>query len=169
MFNIQAFNKAKKVLFIDYAGYYYREVANSKSRLTIENDYFSKALEKYYFDYKNEYNLSIPVVELEKLKAIRFIQRVFYLVYKCSVTKVSFKTKFSYIKRMAFHPKVYELAKKYSREIIAEKGIYEKIALKIIIKKSSILLFFLVLSINVGYHPVISETIRKLNKLAKNK
>ena len=49
MFNIQAFNKAQKVLFIDYAGYYYREVANSKSRLTIENDYFSKALEKYSF------------------------------------------------------------------------------------------------------------------------
>jgi glycosyltransferase involved in cell wall biosynthesis len=83
MFNIQAFNKAQKVLFIDYAGYYYREVANSKSRLTIENDYFSKALEKYHFDYKNEYKLTISDIEIEKLKAIRFIQRVFYLVYKC--------------------------------------------------------------------------------------
>lgn len=169
MFNIQAFNKAHKVLFIDYAGYYYREVANSKSRLTIENDYFSKALDKYHFDYKKEYNLTIPDLEIERLKAIRFIQRVFYLIYKCSVTKVSFRTKFNYIKRMVFHPEVYELAKKYKSKVIADKGIYGKIVLKTIIKKSSVLLFFLIFSIKIGYHPAISETIRKLNKLTKNK
>jgi glycosyltransferase involved in cell wall biosynthesis len=169
MFNIQAFNMAQKVLFIDYAGYYYREVANSKSRLTIENDYFSKALEKYYFDYKKEYNLTIPDFEIEKFKSIRFIQRVFYLIYKCSVSKVSFKTNFNYIKKMAFHSKVYEIAKKYNQEAIVDKGIYEKIALKIIIKKSSFFLFLLIFSIKVGYQPAISETIRKLNKLSKNK
>ena len=169
MFNIQAFNKAEKVLFIDYAGYYYREVAYSKSRLIIENDYFAKALEKYNFDYKNEFTLTISDLEMERLKSIRFIQRVFYLIYKCSVSKVSFKTKFNYIKKMAFHPKVYEIAKKYNRELIADKGIYEKVALKVIIDQSLILLFFLTLSIKVGYHPAISETIRKLNKLAKNK
>lgn len=168
MFNIQAFNKAENVLFIDYAGYYYREVATSKSRLTIENDYFSKALEKYYFDYKKEYNLTLSDIEIEKLKAVRFIQRVFYLVYKCGVTKTSFKAKFNYVKRMVFHPDVYKTAKKYHQEVIADKGIYEKIVLKVIIKKSSILLFFLMLSIRVGYHPMISETIRKLNKLTKN-
>ncbi|MCD0464370.1 glycosyltransferase [Flavobacterium sp. ENC] len=168
MFNIQAFHKAENVLFMDYAGYYYREVATSKSRLTIENDYFSKALEKYYFDYKKEYNLTLSDIEIEELKAVRFIQRVFYLVYKCGVTKTSFKAKFKYVKRMVFHPDVYETAKKYHQEVIADKGIYEKIVLKVIIKKSSMLLFFLMLSIRVGYHPMISETIRKLNKLTKN-
>lgn len=127
MFNLQAFNKAEKVLFTDYAGYYYREVANSKSRLTIENDYFSKALEKYNFDFKKEYDLSISSIELEKLKAIRFIQRIFYLVYKCSVSKIPFKIKWNYIKGMIFHEKVYELAKNYHEEVIEGKGIYEKI------------------------------------------
>ncbi|QSB27326.1 glycosyltransferase [Flavobacterium sp. CLA17] len=168
MFNIQAFNKAEKIVFIDYAGYYYREVATSKSRLTIENDYFSKALEKYYFDYKKEYNLTLPDSEIEELKAVRFIQRVFYLLYKCAVTKTSLKIKYNYIKRMVFHAKVYEIAKKYNQEVIADKGIYERIVLKVITKKSSILLFFLILTIQIGYHPVISETIRKLNKLTKN-
>lgn len=169
MFNIQAFNRAQKVLFIDFAGYYYREVANSKSRLTIENDYFSKALEKYYFDYKYECKLTISDFEIERLKSIRFIQRVFYLIYKCSVSKVSFNTKFNYIKKMSFHPKVYEIAKKFNQEVIADKGIYEKIALKIIIKKSSVFLFFLILGIKLCYHPALSETIRKLNKISKNK
>jgi len=169
MFNIKSFNKAEKVLFIDYAGYYYRDVANSKSRKTIENDYFSKALEKYYFDYKKEYDLSISDDELEKLKAIRFVQRVFYLVYKCSVLKIQFKTKWNYIKNMVFHEKVYELSKKYNEEILQDKGLYERIALKIIIKKASFLLVLLILSIQLGYHPRISETIRKINKLTKKR
>lgn len=168
MFNIQAFNKANKVLFVDYAGYYYREVITSKSRLTLENDYFSKALEKYYFDYKKEYNLLISADELEKLKAIRFIQRVSYLLYKCSVSKIPFKTKWSYIKKMVFHEKVYELSNKYYKEIISDKGLYEKLVLKIILNKSQISLLFLILSIKAGYHPRISETIRTINKLSKN-
>lgn len=167
MFNIQAFNKARKVLFIDYAGYFYREVATSKSRLTIENDYFSKALEKYYFDYKKEYNLSIPTIELETLKAIRFIHRVTYLVYKCSVSKIPFNTKWSYIKQMIFHEKVYELARKHYKEITADKGLYERTVLKIIINKSKLSLLFLILIIKVGYHPRISETLRTINKLSK--
>ncbi|WP_197913343.1 hypothetical protein, partial [Flavobacterium bizetiae] len=167
MFNLQAFNKAEKVLFTDYAGYYYREVANSKSRLTIENDYFSKALEKYNFDFKKEYDLSISSIELEKLKAIRFIQRIFYLVYKCSVSKIPFKIKWNYIKGMIFHEKVYELAKNYHEEVIEGKGIYEKILLKIILHKSTLSLLFLTLSIRFFYHPRISETIRNINKLSK--
>lgn len=167
MFNIQAFNKAKKVIFVEYAGYYYREVANSKSRLTLENDYFSKALEKYYFDYKKEYNLSISDIEFEKLKAIRFIQRVTYLVFKCSVSRIPFKIKWNYIKQMVFHEKVQELAKNYQTEILADKGLYEKIVLKIIQNKSQISLLLLIESIKVGYHPRISETIRTINKLSK--
>ena len=43
---------------------------------------------------------------------------------------------------MVFHPEVYELAKKYNQEVIADKGIYEKIVLKIIIKKSSLFTVF---------------------------
>jgi len=167
MFNIQAFNKAEKVLFTDYAGYYYREVANSKSRLTIENDYFSKALDKYNFDFKKQFDLSISSIEIEKLKAVRFIQRIFYLVYKCSVSRIPFKIKWNYIKNMIFHEKVYELAQKYHKEVIEDKGIYEKIVLKIILCKSGLSLFFLVLSIKVFYHPQISETIRSINKLSK--
>ncbi|MBZ4035788.1 glycosyltransferase [Flavobacterium sp. 17A] len=167
IFNIQAFNKAERVLFIDYAGYYYRDVADSKSRQILENDYFSKALEKYYFDYKTEYSLSILDAEFEKLKAIRFIQRIFYLVYKCSVLKVPFKEKRDYIKHMVFHEKVYELSKKYTEEILKDKGVYEKMVLKIIINKTPNLLVLLILSIQIGYHPRISETIRRINKLTK--
>ncbi|WP_343618378.1 glycosyltransferase [Flavobacterium sp.] len=169
MFNIQAFSKAQKVVFIDYAGYYYREVITSKSRLTIENDYFAKALEKLYFDYKKEYNLSISYSELERLKAIRFVQRVFYLLYKCSVDKISFRIKYDYIKKMVFHPITYKLAQKYHDEVIERKGIFGKIVLRIIRSKSKSLLFCFILIIKIIYHPVISEKLRKLNNLTHNK
>ncbi|MBP6181224.1 glycosyltransferase [Flavobacterium sp.] len=163
MFNIQAFNKASKVIFIDYSGYFYREVATSESRKTIENDYFEKALQKFHFDYKKEYNLSITYQELEKLKAIRFIQRVCYLVYKCAMVETSFDKKLDYIKNMVFHPTVFSLSNQYRNEILYNKGKYEFLVLKIIKNKSIVGLYLLVLSIKAFYHPKISETIRFLN------
>lgn len=163
MFNIQAFNKASKVIFIDYSGYFYREVATSESRKTIENDYFEKALQKFHFDYKKEYNLSITYQELEKLKAIRFIQRVCYLVYKCALAETSFDKKSDYIKNMVFHPTVFSLSNQYRNEILYNKGKYEFLVLNIIKNKSIVGLYLLVLSIKTFYHPKISETIRFLN------
>jgi len=163
MFNIQAFNKADKTIFIDYSGYYYREVATSKSRLTIENDYFTKALQKYHFDYKKEYNLSISYAEMEKLKAVRFIQRVCYLIYKCAVDKSSFKINYQYIHKMVINSEVYSLSNKYKNEILLNKGKYESVVLKIIKKKSSIGLYILVLAIRIFYRPKISEFIRYIN------
>lgn len=163
MFNIQAFNKAEKVVFIDYSGYYYREVATSESRRTIENDYFNKALQKYHFDYKKEYNLSISYAEMEKLKAIRFIQRVCYLTYKCAVDKSSFNKNYQYIQQMVFNHEVYSLSNRYRKEILSDKGKYEVIVLKIIKIKSSIALYVLVLAIRIFYRPKISEFIRFLN------
>ncbi|MFV8377598.1 glycosyltransferase [Flavobacterium sp. LB3R33] len=163
MFNIQAFNKASKVIFIDYSGYFYREVATGESKKTIENDYFDKALQKFHFDYKKEYDLSITYQELEKLKAIRFIQRVCYLVYKCATAETSFDKKLSYIKNMVFHPTVFSLSNQYRNEILNNRGKFEFLVLKIIKNKSIVSLYLLVLSIKTFYHPKISETIRFLN------
>lgn len=163
MFNIQAFNKAEKAVFIDYSGYYYREVFTSESRRTLENDYFAKALQKLQFDYKKEYNLLIDYKELEKLKSIRFIHRVFYLIYKCATDKTSFAQNINYIKNMVLHPKVFALSSQYKEEILHNKGRYEFLVLKIIKYKSVAALYLLVLAIKMTYYPKISEVIRNLN------
>jgi glycosyltransferase involved in cell wall biosynthesis len=169
MFNLQAFNCAINVMFIDYSGYFYREVATSESRRTIENNYFDKALQKFHFDYKQEYNLLIDYSELEKLKAIRFIQRVCYLVFKCATTETNFKNKFNYIKKMVFHPEVIDMSSRYKVEILLNKGIYETLVLKIINAQSIIGLYLLVVGIKFMYHPNLSEIIRKLNTFKLNK
>jgi len=52
MFVLNAYTKAEKVIFIDYFGYYYREVQGSASRDIVSKDYFKNALAIYYLDYK---------------------------------------------------------------------------------------------------------------------
>lgn len=170
MFNLQAFNLASKVRFIDYSGYYFRENTVSESRSFIENDYFEKALDKFYFDYIKEYNLQITYDEIEKLKAIRFVQRVFYLTFVCITYKrYSFKEKINYISKMLFYPIVFENAIKYHSEILQDKGIFEKLLYKIITNKSRKGLYLLVLLVKFVYSPKISEVIRFINNPKKAK
>lgn len=170
MFNLQAFNLASKVKFIDYSGYYFRENAVSESRSFIENDYFEKALDKFHFDYIKEYNLKITYDEIRKLKAIRFIQRVFYLTFVCITYKrYNFKEKANYISKMLFHPSVYENTIKYHSEILQDKGIFESLLCKIIIDKSKTELYLLVFLIKLVYKPKISEIIRFINNPKKVK
>jgi glycosyltransferase involved in cell wall biosynthesis len=170
MFNLQAFNFASKVKFIDYGGYYFRENAISESRNFIENDYFEKSLDKFHFDYIKEYNLKITYDIIGKLKAIRFIQRVFYLTFVCVTYKrYKFKVKTNYISKMLFHPTVYENAIKYHSAILQNKGIFESLLYKIIINKSKTGLYLLVFLVKLVYHPNISEIIRFINNPKKIK
>lgn len=170
MFNLQAFNLASKVKFIDYSGYYFRENAVSESRSFIENDYFEKAIDKFHFDYIKEYNLKISYNEIVKLKAIRFIQRVFYLTFVCVTYKrYKFKEKTNYISKMLFHPTVYENAINYHSEILQDKGIFESLLYKIIIYKSKTGLYILVFLVKLVYNPKISEIIRFINNPKKTK
>lgn len=163
MFNIQAFNASNKVKFIEYGGYYYREVATSESRKLIERDYFTKALEKHSFDYKKAYNLSISDEEMNKLKGIRFIQKICYYTYKAGIDNIKFNDKYLYVKNMLFHPVVYEVSLKYKPEILEDKGKLESLILNIIKNKSSIKLYFLLLLLRLLYHKRISELLRYFN------
>lgn len=163
MFNIQAFHHSKKVMFIEYGGYYYREVATSESRKLIEQDYFSKALEKYYFDYKKEFNLEISVSEMEKLKSIRLMHKVFFYTYKCGIDKIKLSDKYNYIKKMILHPTVHAISIEYKKDVLKDKGKFERLVLSIIKNKSAVQLYLLLFLLQTCYHPKISEIVRYFN------
>ncbi len=168
MFNLQAFNVASKVKFLDYSGYYFRENVISESRSFIENDCFEKALDKFHFDYIKEYNLKVTYEEMERLKAIRFIQNVFYFTFVCTTYKrYKFKEKTNYISKMLFHPVVYKNAIKHHSEILKSKGVFESILYKIIISKSKRVLYLLICIIQFVYNPKMSEFIRFVNNPKK--
>ena len=163
LFNIQAFNHSDRVMFIEYAGYYYREVATSVSRKLIEQDYFSQALEKYFFDYKKEFNLEISVPEMEKLKSIRLMHKVFFFTYRCGTDKIKLSDKYSYIKNMIFHPKVHAISIEYKDDVLEDKGKFEHLVLSIIKNKSAVKLYLLLFLLQTCYHPKISELVRYFN------
>lgn len=169
MFNLQAFNVAQRVSFTDYSGYFYKEVMSSESRQTIANDYFDKALQKFHFDYKKEYNLTISYAEMEKLKGVRFVHKICFYTYKCAIDKMPFKKKYPYVKNMVFHPEVLKVCEKYSKEIGEGKGLFEAAMLKIIKTKSTTGLYILFKLLQNFYHPSISELFRLINNPKINK
>jgi len=162
-FNLLAFNAVSNVLFIDYAGYFYREVFNGVSKNLFKVDYFEIARQKLHLDYKKRCNLSISDEELNKLKAIRFVQKVFYLIFKYATIEISLDEKLKKIKTITFDPEVINISRNYSGEISKNQGLFEALVLKIIKYKSEAGLYLLVLAVKFSYHSKISEIVRNLN------
>lgn len=168
-FNLLAFNTVSNVLFIDYAGYFYREVFNGVSKNLFKVDYFEIARQKLHLDYKKRCNLIIPDEELDRRKAIRFVQKVFYLVFKYATIEITFEKKLKKIKTIAFDPEVISVAMNYSKDILKNQGLFESLVLKIIKNKSVAGLYLLVLAVKLTYHPKISEIVRNVNNFKFNK
>ncbi|WP_291286376.1 glycosyltransferase [Flavobacterium sp.] len=169
LFNLLAFNAASNVLFIDYSGYFYREVFNGVSKNLFKVDYFEIARQKLHLNYKERCNLSLSEEEINRLKAVRFVQKVFYLIFKYAILNVSFKEKFEKIKSIAFDPEVINVSKKYSKDILKNQGVFESLVLKSIKNKSAAGLYLLVLAVKFVYHPKISEVVRSMNNLKISK
>ena len=165
MFNFAAFNKAQRVQFIDYSGYYYRNVSVNESRKFIERDYFARAAERYQFDYKTFFDLPIASKEAGRLKAIRFIHRVFYLIFSCALQKgTAANVRYAYIKNMMLSTNVQYVISHYSAPELEVEGRFQKLVFSILRKKSGAGLSILVKAIQFFYSPKLSEILRKLNK-----
>ncbi len=165
MFNLQAFNKASKIIFLDYSGYYYRDVIINESRKIIERDYFERAVERYHFDYKNVIGLDIEDEKLKLLKSLRLIHRVFYLIFRCSIEKkYDVRTLQIYIRKMVSHADVREIASKYSAEELEVNGHFQKLLFTIIKKQSLKKLSLVSKLVRLVYSPKLSEILRSLNK-----
>ncbi len=164
MFNIAAFNVCKKAIFIDYAGYHFREMSTSESRKFLQKDFFMLALEKYHFDYKTHFNLELSDSHHEKLKRARFINRVFYIVFICSISKnSSVLKKYRYLKKIILNKELIRIVDLNYFQIKTKAGIFEKIILIIIKYKMTKTLYFLICFISFVYKPVFSEFLRSIN------
>lgn len=164
IFNIKAFNVARRTLFIDYAGYYYCEVAESASRNFIKKDLYRQAVHKFNLEYKKELNLSLSSKEINRLKSVKLINRAVYLVFICSTIDVSFKEKNNYIKMIVKDPLLLELLKKYSKDEKIRTGKFDKLIHWIMKKQSMTILNLVIFVISKVYTPSLSEFIRKINK-----
>jgi glycosyltransferase involved in cell wall biosynthesis len=165
MFNLQAFNKAEKIMFVDYSGYYYRDVVVNESRKFIERDYFQRAVERYHFNYKNELGLTIADKDINRLKALRFIHRVFYLIFRCSTdAKEPWTVKKEYILKMIKHDETRAVADKYSKTELEINGRYQQLIFNIIRNQQLKRMGVVAKGMEMVYSPAVSEILRKINK-----
>jgi glycosyltransferase involved in cell wall biosynthesis len=150
VFNFKAFRWSNQVIFTDYAGYFYREVAGSATRNILEKDYFKTALEVYAFDYRAIIDLPLDVEKIQKLKGLRLIDHVvsYGAIYQ-RPGALPFRKRYRYISRMISHPAVRHAVKSLWPQLVAGKSAFGKIILYCIKYKFTPLLW---LAYSYSYH-----------------
>ncbi|WP_368657367.1 glycosyltransferase [Metabacillus halosaccharovorans] len=141
LFNIRFFSIADTMEYIDYTGYFYREVKGSATRNIAGKDYFNRSIEVY--------NMKLPEVLLKKervhkLRSIKLIKSVmsFIHIYFTPSKEQSFSTRFRYIERMISNKDVREALKVCYGDLMSNVGRYDKCILNLIKIKSTIGLYF---------------------------
>lgn len=128
IFNLGAFTYANNSYYLNYCGYCYREVLGSATRNGINSDYFNRTLIEYKTNYKEYEKWPIKMEEIQRLKSKRLLNDVISLTYYYFIPNKSntFIDRYSYIKKMINNEEVCRAIKKYYKEIIQDKGRYEK-------------------------------------------
>ncbi|PEB56274.1 glycosyl transferase family 2 [Bacillus pseudomycoides] len=143
MFNIEFFSNATNMKYIDYTGYYYREVAGSATRNISEKDYFKRAVEVYTMEPSKIYTDKIDDVRMSQLKSIKFINSVmsYIHIYFTPCKDVSFNKRYKYVKNMIRNKYVREALPIYYSEIYSTLGRYEKFVIDLIKRRLTIGLY----------------------------
>ncbi|WP_141504029.1 glycosyltransferase [Paenibacillus luteus] len=145
-FNILFFSQAASMVYVNYTGYYYREVNGSATRNIKEKDYFGKAIEVYQMPPPPIYHQMIPDSSIVQLKSIRLINSMIsyiYLYLKPS-KDMKFVERYSYVKRMITSSPVREALPLYLEEMQHSLGRYERFILGMVRAKSTLGLMFAV-------------------------
>lgn len=146
-FNVVATTYADKVYYLDSCGYYYREVKGSATRNVIKKDYFKRALSVYKKKPKEYEKWPIKEEEIEKLKAMKFLNTVIALTYIYFVPndRNKLKDRYRHIKNMINNQEVCNAINKYYNEISYNKGRYEKRIIDNIKKRNTFGIYVLTL------------------------
>ncbi len=131
MFNISFFSRANSMVYIDYIGYHYKEVAGSATRNIVEKDYFRRALEVYKQEAPMIYRELLGTSEIERLKSIKFINSVksYIYIYLAAYREITSHRGYQYVKRMISHDEVQKALRVYEQECGHTLGRYEKLLL----------------------------------------
>ncbi|WP_191561444.1 glycosyltransferase [Metabacillus idriensis] len=145
IFNLLFFKSARSGKYINYSGYYYREVHGSATRNIIKKDYFKREIDLFIMD--------LPFKEIiqdedrvKSLKCKKLINNTISLihVYLSPTNELSPIKRYKYVRRMVNNSAIKEALSTYSLKYSRELGRYNKSILTMMKLKSIIGLFFLV-------------------------
>lgn len=145
IFNIRYISKINNLMYINYIGYYYREVDTSATRNIVNKDYFKYALDIFT---NNVYELEFINIDpdiIQKLKIKRLIDKVIsnVYIYLKPNKSMKFKDRYKYVKKMITNEYVVNSIPTYINEYYNQKGRYERCIIKMISKKNMIGLYLL--------------------------
>ena len=131
IFNLRAMAQASGVIFTDYAGYRYREVAGSATRNIIEKDYFKTALEVYNYNNQAIIGTSISIEKVSELKGLRLMDQVvsYGAIYQKPHPELPASARYRYISRMIAHSVVRQLIKTLWPKVTAGQPLFAKLIL----------------------------------------
>ncbi|HDR3888937.1 MULTISPECIES: glycosyltransferase [Bacillus] len=146
MFNIQFFSNATNMEYIDYTGYYYRDVAGSATRDISKKDYFKRAVEVYNMELPKIYIEKVDKAKIRELKSRKFINSVisYVYIYFEPSKEIRFSERYEYIKNMICNKYVREALPLYCEVTYSKLGRYEKFLINMIKRKSTVGLYFAV-------------------------
>ncbi|MFC5406797.1 glycosyltransferase [Cohnella soli] len=104
-FNALFYNAAARAVYLDMAGYLYRERTGSATRSIGEKDYFGRAVEVYESGLPESLVGRIESTDVARLKAVRFIRTLLSIihVYFAASTEMSLRNRYSYVRRAIRH------------------------------------------------------------------
>ncbi|WP_338789112.1 glycosyltransferase [Metabacillus sp. FJAT-53654] len=144
LFNMRFFSFANTLKYIDYTGYFYREVEGSATRNIAEKDYFNRAIEVYNMKLPAIYKELLKKEKIHHLKSLKLIKSVmsYIYVYFTPSKELSFRQRFRYIKNMVSNNDVRKALLICYNELNSTLGRYEKLVLNLIKRKSTAGLYF---------------------------
>lgn len=145
LFNLHFMSSVAKLVYLDYTGYHYREVAGSATRNITEKDYFKRALDVYRLHLPEGLMGDVDSRTIKELKSIRLINSVmsYIHVYFDPEQKLNYRKRAQYIKRMIRNEYVREALHLFYRTMYASLGKYDKWIIHFITAKSVTGLFFM--------------------------
>lgn len=150
LFNMKALTFAKNIIFTDYTGYFYREVAGSATRNIVEKDYFKQTLAVYQFDFTQFLNGKVNIKNEQQLKGLRLIDKVLAIVaiYLNAKNSGSFSSRYRYVRNMIHNNEVQKNIHQLWDEVTLNKSKFEKFILYCIKSKW---MFCIVLATQYSY------------------
>lgn len=131
LFNLQVFYKSNSVYFIDYNGYFYRDVVDSATRNCNRKDFFIIALNVFQIDYEKQFGILIENVNLVQIKSKRLITTVISLIhmYMNPQYKISQRNKIKYIRNMVYNETVQFALRSFWSDLKINKSAYHRFIL----------------------------------------
>ena len=146
LFNLQYMGKIRSFYYLNFTGYFYREVQGSATRNITAHDYFENQRSLYHLNYRRFFRIDVSDEIIAGLKSSRFLRNVNALIYFyfTQPAKMSLVNRVRYVRKMVNSVEVREaLGFSYNR-LLEDSGRFEKAMMTALKNKAVFVLFLLV-------------------------